>query len=192
MELILIRHFATEGNRKRRYIGVTDEPLETAALPEKIREYPRAEQVVISPMLRCRQTAGIIYPGVPVRVCRALRECDFGEFEGKSYEELKDDPRYQKWLDSGGSLPFPGGEGHEDFVRRCTSGMDESVQSLLGKKCGRAAFVVHGGTIMAVCEAFAGGGFYDWQVENGGGFRIRVDEDMWKQGNKYFREIERL
>ncbi|MCI8637796.1 MAG: histidine phosphatase family protein [Coprococcus sp.] len=192
MELIWIRHFATKGNRERRYIGATDEPLDRAALPEKLRVYPKAEQVVISPMQRCRETAQIIYPGVPVHVCGAFRECDFGDFEGKNYEELKDDIRYQRWLDSKGTLPFPGGEGHEDFIRRCVLGMEEIMRRLLTEKCVRAAFVVHGGTIMAVCAAFAGKTFYDWQVENGGGFGVSIDEIAWEQGNKYFREIERL
>lgn len=35
-----------------------------------------------------------------------FRECDFGIFEGKNYEELKENRDYQRWLDSGGVLPF--------------------------------------------------------------------------------------
>ena len=36
-----------------------------------------------------------------------LKECDFGLFENKSYEELSDCPEYQAWIDSNGTLPFP-------------------------------------------------------------------------------------
>ena len=60
--------------------------------------------------------------------------------------------------------------------------------------CRSAAFVVHGGTIMAILERFSGGGesFYHWQVENGGGYRMTVDEEEWKSGRKRLREIEKL
>ncbi len=32
--------------------------------------------------------------------------------------------------------------------------------------------------------------FYHWQVENGGGYRILVDEDEWKSGIHRFREFK--
>ena len=34
--------------------------------------------------------------------------------------------------------------------------------------------------------------FYHWQVENGGGFLVTLDEKAWETGAKEFREIERL
>ena len=39
-----------------------------------------------------------------------FRETGFGIFEGHTYEELKDDPAYQLWLDTAGEIPPPGGE----------------------------------------------------------------------------------
>ena len=62
MKIILIRHGKTAGNIKGRYIGKTDEPLCEEGINE-IREntYPKADFVISSPMLRCRQTAEIIY-----------------------------------------------------------------------------------------------------------------------------------
>ena len=36
MEVRLIRHFATEGNLEKRYIGVTDEEIKTECVPEYI------------------------------------------------------------------------------------------------------------------------------------------------------------
>ena len=60
-------------------------------------------------MLRCRQTAEIIY-GKTDYIENDLRECDFGEFENKCFEELKDNPDYLKWMESGGTIPFPGGD----------------------------------------------------------------------------------
>lgn len=194
MEIALIRHFKTEGNRRRQYIGVTDEPLDLSAVPEKMEGYPAAEIVVASPMKRCIQTAGRIYPGIPVVKCEALRECDFGEFEGKNYEELKDNPLYQRWMDSGGTIAFPGGESQEDFRERCVKGFEEMLREMTKQGRKRAAFVVHGGTIMAVISAFdrEKKGFYHWQIGNGEGFRAVIDESAWLRGEGYFEEGENL
>ena len=88
MKWILIRHGKTQGNIEHRYIGCrTDEPLcETGKEALKSREYPRAARVFASPMLRCIQTAGILYPYLTPETIDDLRECDFGEFENTKNE----------------------------------------------------------------------------------------------------------
>lgn len=191
MELIFIRHLKTKGNRLRQYIGVTDEPLDQPVL---LREYPDADTVVVSPLKRCIQTAELIYPGKGQMICPELRECDFGEFEKKTYEELKDHPAYQKWLDSGGAAAFPGGEGREAFVKRSVAAFEEAVGKLMENGCRRAAFVVHGGTIMAVLSEFdrKKRDFYQWQVANGEGFLAKLDETDWKFEKKQLTEIRKI
>ena len=111
MELILIRHLKTPGNEKRQYIGSTDEELSEQEVLNfkqkyKIDSYPQVQQVIVSPMKRCIQTAELIYPEVQIQQESLLKECDFGIFECKTYEELKDRAEYQAWLDSGGGIPF--------------------------------------------------------------------------------------
>ena len=63
--------------------------------------------MIVSPMKRCIQTAELIYPKNQITQEVLLKECDFGIFEGKTYEELKDREEYQAWLDSGGTIAFP-------------------------------------------------------------------------------------
>ena len=72
--------------------------------------------------------------------------------------------------------------------------MLRQVDRLCKENVESAAFVVHGGTIMAVLEQLAEDqkDFYHWQVENGGGYRMLVDEDEWKSGIHRFREIQKL
>ena len=177
MKIILIRHGMTEGNYKRRYIGVTDEDLrDTKCLGV---EYPDCKRIVSSPMKRCVQTARFIYPDKPIEICEKLRECDFGDFENKSYEDLKDNADYQKWLDSGGKLPFPNGEAHEDFVKRCVEGFFEMTDG----ETADTAFVIHGGSIMAIMQRLFGGGFYDYQVKNGGGYVFEYNSDTKQADN---------
>lgn len=199
MELFFIRHLKTPGNLERRYIGTTDEHL--AEIPQRallIREIqkklPPVEVIAASPMRRCVETAGLLYPECPVELCEDLRECDFGMFENKNYEELRTVPEYQEWIDSEGKLPFPGGESHEAFCRRCVEAFRCQMEQLLKEGKKNAAFVVHGGTIMAILEQFdvQKRPFYHWQIENGGVFRVLLDEEIWKRGEREFREIEKL
>ena len=190
MELILIRHLKTPGNEKRQYIGSTDEELSEQEVLNfkqryKIDSYPQVEQVIVSPMKRCIQTAELIYPKNQITQEVLLKECDFGIFEGKTYEELKDREEYQA---------FPEGEEQKEFRSRCVRGMLCQVDRLCKENVESAAFVVHGGTIMAVLEQLAEDqkDFYYWQVENGGGYRMLVNEDEWKSGIHRFRKIQKL
>ena len=197
MELIWIRHLQTPGNEKRQYIGSTDEPLSEKTVEGFLKnpaEYSEVERVICSPMLRCIQTAELMFPGTERKTEPRLRECDFGQFEGKTYEELKSVPKYIAWLKSNGTIPFPGGEEQSVFRRRSVEGAIDQIEWLIEKKVQRAAFVVHGGTIIAEFEQLAEEkkNFYDWQVGNGSGYRVIIDEKEWKTGNKKLRKVEKL
>ena len=170
IHLLFIRHGATEGNLHKRYIGSTDEPLcETGV--EQIRllkgKKLTADAVFVSPMLRTRQTAELLFPGVPHTVVDDLRETDFGVFEGRTAEELEENADYRSWVDSWCRGPIPGGEDMEEVKARCCRAFEASISSC--KDGSTVAFVVHGGTIMALMEAFARPkqDFYTYHVANG-------------------------
>lgn len=175
MTVFLIRHGQTRGNLERRYMGVTDQPLcpqGRAALADW--RGPEAEAVYVSPLLRCRETAALLYPGAAQTVVPGLRETDFGAFEGRTYEELQDSPAYRAWLDSAGQAAPPGGESKEQVRRRVLAAFRAVTAGHAPGE--RLALVVHGGTIMTLLEALEPGGqFYRWQAPNGGGFRCRWD-----------------
>ena len=169
-----IRHGMTQANGEHRYLGKTDEPLSETGirlLQEKKKEYFSSppEFLYTSPMKRCVQTAELLFERNPILIPE-WKEMDFGQFEGKNYEELKDNPCYQKWIDSNGTLPFPGGESREQFIRRSMEGFDRMMSDILKRSekntgiqndtdpqylksnCGTeipVVAVVHGGTIMA-------------------------------------------
>ena len=89
MKVYLIRHGATKGNRERRYVGSTDEPLLAEEIPGLQRkDMPPAARIYASPMRRCIQTAAVLYPGREPLVVDDLAECSFGDFEYCNYEEL--------------------------------------------------------------------------------------------------------
>jgi alpha-ribazole phosphatase len=165
------RHGGTAGNEQKRYIGVTDEVV-TEAWKKKLGAIraPAVDIVYSSPMLRCRQTAAILYPNTPAIMVDGLRECDFGRFEGKNYIELSSDTDYQRWIDSGGKLGFPQGEDISDFKARVSKAfLEKVVKECLHKHLETAAVITHGGVIMGLLETLGDGstGFYDHIPANG-------------------------
>lgn len=182
MKITLIRHGRTKGNTEKRYIGFTDESLcDTASLN---LSYPKADTVISSDMRRALMSAEYIYPDKKITVCQKLRECNFGEFENKSYDDLKDNADYRKWIAGGGSTPPPGGENNNHFKSRCMEGFYESLKSAGDS----AVFVIHGGTIMAVMQTLFGGGFYDYQIRCGGMFTFDYDKTNKKATGNFVRE----
>ena len=198
VKIIWIRHGMTQANGEHRYLGKTDEPLSETGirlLQEKKKEYFSSppEFLYTSPMKRCVQTAELLFERNPILIPE-WKEMDFGQFEGKNYEELKDNPDYQKWIDSNGTLPFPGGEPREQFIRRSMEGFDWMMSDILIKSEKNTRIqngtetqdlknnceteipvvaVVHGGTIMAVLSSLTGGEYFDFQVKNGEGYVCR-------------------
>lgn len=171
MKINFIRHGFTQGNIEHRYIGTTDEPLSAYGISEiKKRNYPEADCVITSPMKRCTETARIIYPETEPVIVKDFRECGFGDFEGKNYTELNGNPLYQKWIDSGGKMPFPNGESQQDFRERCCGAFVNEIKKLPENTS--VSLVVHGGTIMSVLSRFSvpERSYFDFQVKNGCGF----------------------
>ena len=179
MKVYLIRHGSTAGNLEHRYVGSTDEELTEEAV-QKLRadrgRYPVPQTVITSPLKRCLQTARILFPEITPQVYEDLKECRFGAFEYKNFEELKDDSDYQRWIDSGGTIPFPEGESREAFIERCTGAFAEGILEARKSHHSSVAFVVHGGTIMAILDQYSSPhkDYFSWQVKNGLGFSGEV------------------
>lgn len=181
MKLYFVRHGRTKGNAEGRYVGTTDESLlpGEAEILEDIWQpvfaANKIQRIYVSPMKRCLETAEALtqnQPPIPVKEVKGLEECDFGLFEYKNFEELKENPHYKKWLDSGGCSPFPGGESLEAFKARCVKAFKWAVEDAKSHCCEEVVFVVHGGTIMAVLEEYArpGEDYFHWQIKNGQGW----------------------
>lgn len=193
LDLWLIRHGQTEGNKSGKYIGVTDEPLCVEGIEFlKTLQYPEIDAVFVSPKKRCLQTAQILFPEHGAYVIPELAECDFGEFENKNYKELAGNENYQKWIDSNGTMPFPGGESREGFKYRSLTGFQKAVTQCIRKNVDTAALVIHGGTIMNIMEEYADRHrpFYEWHVKNGGGYLVELDQDLWQKGRREFTVCE--
>lgn len=198
MILVLIRHGMTEANKQHRYLGKTDEALSEEGNQElyiysKQQCYPSVDVLFTSPMIRCIRTAEILYPTLQSFSIAEWTEMDFGAFEGKNYSELCKDDRYQAWIDSNGTLPFPDGESREDFILRSEKGfwqMWKEVQKIQkSRKINAIGAIVHGGTIMALLSRFYGGDYFDYQVPNGNGYLCTVND---KNGTPEFMTMNKI
>ena len=191
IHLTLIRHGATLSNKEWRYLGKTDEALSQegiCGLEKSVadRLYPTADVLFSGPMKRCLETAGILYQRQTPIVIPEWTEMDFGTFEGHNYQELSKNPSYQRWIDSGGTLPFPEGESREEFIRRSVAGYEKIVYHMKmiwersaasgqrNRKIQSVSAVVHGGTIMALLSHFLGGEYFDYQAKCGQGYSGRL------------------
>ena len=183
MELILIRHGTTQGNLEKRFIGTLDVPLAPQG-EELARQVgptlPRVEHIYRSPLMRCRQTAQLLWPGVDMTVIDELREADFGPFEGKNHEELKDDPLYQAWIGQGDRLNFaamPVGETAEQVVDRVSIGLEKLVKDAAAHGFARVGVVSHGGALMGLLSKYGRPEreYYGWMCPNCGGFRMELN-----------------
>ena len=182
----LIRHGITDANLEGRYIGIrTDLPL----CPSSVRElkslnetggYPEIGALYTSPMLRCKQTAAILFPGFEAKEIDELAEYDFGEFEGKTAEQLEVNESYLEW--TSGKIPSPpGGESSTDFIKRQALGINLIVRDMMDNNIRESAVIMHGGAIMMLLGncAVPRKRSVEWTSEPGHGYSILITPSLY-------------
>ena len=182
----LIRYGLTEANIKGQYVGNrTDLPLcdegadELKMLKDSV-EYPDIECLYTSPLLRCRQTASILYPDTEYTVIDEFAEYDFGDFEGKTARELEKDENFTLWTSGKISSP-PGGESTNNFIKRLAMGLRFTVEDMMKKGVYNAAAIMHGGAIMMLLSSSAvpRRSSVEWQCENGRGYSVMITPSIY-------------
>lgn len=137
--------------------------------------------VYVSPYLRAKQTADILFPGIKQVEIAEFAECRFGAFEYKNYAELNGNADYQRFIDSGGTTAFPGGESRAEFKERVMRGFDKMLAAVEESQPYTIVVVAHGGTIMALMDQLSEPhkDYFDWQVKPGEGVAgiLSVNED---------------
>lgn len=182
MRLILIRHGKTEANEKHLYCGSTDISLSDAGKREledlkQTQEYPdiSALRIMTSGKKRCNETLSVLLGEVSFETDPDFCEMDFGAFEMRSYEEMKNDPDYIAWITGDNeSNVAPGGESGVMMTQRVLRGLGNLLE-----KGEDTLLVTHGGVIAAVMsELFPeeNKNRYEWQPAPGKGYIIDVSE----------------
>ncbi|MFF2908783.1 histidine phosphatase family protein [Paenibacillus sp. NPDC057934] len=161
---MLVRHGLTQWNADRRYLGHTDLPLLPdngellPRLQEQLARYENFQGVWCSDLLRCRQTLTAVASPLAASAVydQRLREMNFGEWEGCTYEQLQSQPLYRNWIDDPVSFAPPGGESWAEFSGRVACFLNSLVvaaglpsRSSLAEPCPprRVLVVTHGGVI---------------------------------------------
>lgn len=187
-----IRHGLTKGNLEGRYIGSTDLPLCQQGVEQledliALKEYPFVDKVYTSPLVRCRQTADILFPDRAVEVVDNLREYDFGEFENRTVEELEKDPRFRQWAAASMQASAPGGESGMDLLKRSVQAMAYIFGQMMENNIYSAAVVTHGGLIMTLLAnmGLPQREMIYWNAQPGCGYTALLTAQMWMRDQKF-------
>jgi len=188
----LIRHGLHEGAVQGRYIGHTDEPLSEDGEEELVRLkkemiYPEIGVLVSSPLKRCIQTAKILYPESEPAVMNGFSECDFGEFEGLTADELSPYPEFAQWLSGGEDAAPLHGESNGMFKKRVCTEFLKLTEGLMKTGTDSAAVITHGGVIMTLLAVFGIPELpmHEWLTPCGCGYTVRITPSLWTRIYKF-------
>ena len=169
---LFIRHAETK--MAGRFCGHSDPELnaqgrtQLASLADQLSAEP-IDTVYSSDLRRASATAQAIASvrEIPQVIRPALREIDFGQWEGLSWEQIEQmDPEYARtWIARYPHLPAPSGESFHVFEARVL----REVNHLLDGNRGPIAVVTHGGVLRVVLRHLCG----------------CSDEEAWQQTQAY-------
>jgi alpha-ribazole phosphatase len=154
--LVLVRHCEPHENARGRCYGTLDVGLSEAGrahaarLPAHLGAY---DAVYASPRERALATAEPIAAGRGVLVDDDLRELDFGELEGRTFDEIaaSDPDFYRAWMETPTRVRFPGGEGFGDLKERALAAFDR-----IRAAHAAAVVVTHAGVVRAGLATWLG------------------------------------
>jgi alpha-ribazole phosphatase len=158
--LWLIRHPEPEASTRGQCYGSLDVELSDDGVRHAHRVADalageRLDAIYSSPLQRCRQAAEILAAhhtgsgALLIETMDALKEMHFGEFEGRTYEEIaaRYPDLYQQWMQNPTGVRFPGGESFSEMQVRVL----DATNSLRGRHAGHSiALVTHAGVIRII------------------------------------------
>ena len=187
-KLHLIRHGLSQGNLVGLYVGsATDLPLcaEGRAQLKTLRKdfvYPRVDTLFVSPLLRAKETAEILFPEARhTYEITNLKEMNFGKFEGRPVTELVKDPEFAAWMDPTCKTVPEGAEDRVAFYKRSGEVLMQMFEFMMKTGTTEAACVTHGGVLMNMLaqHAIPQHKPEDWMADPGCGYTVQCDTAMW-------------
>lgn len=137
MIIYIIRHAQTVHNKKGKVFSgssdvlLSDKGKEEARKCRNLSFLSDCEKIYITPLKRTRQTADIIFgEEMEKEIIPALREMDFGEYEGRVLEEENTkDEVFLKWMNDPESLTFPGGDNFKEHAHEALEAFKRIAES---------------------------------------------------------------
>jgi probable phosphoglycerate mutase len=171
MAILLVRHGETEWSRDGRHTSTTDVELTEVGMAQAMALRPVVAAwsfavVLVSPMARARDTARLVGLDDPVRrveINRDLCEWRYGEYEGRTTAEIREErPGWSVWTDGA-----PGGESPDQVARRA-----DRVVARCREVDGDVCIVGHAHLLRVLAARWIGLGAAD-------GARLRLDTGTW-------------
>lgn len=158
--VILLRHGKSTANGSGVLAGRTPKVglddtgrAQAAALPARLAGVPVAE-LVVSPMLRCKQTVGPLAGqlGLAKVVESGLSEVDYGEWTGRELKTLAKEPLWRVVQAHPSAAVFPGGEGLAAMQARAVAAIRAHDARITAEHGAHAVWVAcsHGDVIKAI------------------------------------------
>ena len=170
--LMLVRHGETEGNVSQVWHGALDAPLTvrgrqqvaaTALRLAQMHQVAPIDAFYVSPLPRAQSTAAAIAQAIGLKptVESGLREFNLGDWEGRSFRELREvENLWGRWTDDPAFAP-PNGESPLSFNERATAVL---LALAAQHPSARVLVVTHGGFISSVLASWLGQSAGDWRA----------------------------
>lgn len=163
---LLVRHGETEWTRTGRIQGQLNIPLTPLGVrqAERLRERLRGEAidaVYASDLGRAVDTARLAVPGMEIEQRADLRECSFGEIDGKDFDYVEQHypALARRWLRRWSGLAFPGGESVAQVLGRTSACFRELRRR---HRNGTVLVVAHSGPLRSGVCTLMGWGRRRW------------------------------
>jgi len=140
----LLRHGATEINLanpprlqgRKQDLPLAAEGRKQAAQAARSLETAQIAAVFTSPLLRARETAAVIAArhGLQPQVVESLIECDVGDWEDKSWDEIArtDNEAYRRFTADPATNPYKAGESFAQVLARVLPPIKQAAAEHLG------------------------------------------------------------
>lgn len=187
--IYLVRHGETEWNTAMRYQGHADMSLSDkgrlqARLLGKRLAGEKFGGFFASDLKRAQETAEIIshFHGMEIETLPALRELNFGMWEGLSVKEIKEafPEESRQWWEKPLSTRIPGGETFGEMTDRAVA----AVKQIVGRHSGGNIVIVsHGGVIRSIVGTVLGMDLNKyWRLRLDNACLNIIDFPEWEKG----------
>ena len=148
-----VRHGPTGARGMLGHLDMAADLSDLAALARLSAALPEGAPVASSDLGRALATADAIAAGRPrMAPDPALREIDFGEWDGLAADEVEDQARLRAFWDEPGTVAPPGGESWDALRAR----VDPAVDALLALGHPHVIVVAHLGVILSQVQRALG------------------------------------
>lgn len=137
MQILLVRHGATDWNLQGRCQGSTDRDLSEVGIHQAkqiatLLSNEKIHAIYSSSLRRARRTAELISQphALTVTIEDGVRELDHGELEGLTFNEIKNSYAefLTRWRRIPAEISVPGGERLADVAERAWNGLNEIAE----------------------------------------------------------------